>query len=266
MKGFAVLATIICIAIPKLFLTEVAFSFLYVIPVGLGTWWFGYRIGLTIAIFCTSLSGVMNYHLQFQSAENLHSLYLNTTLRFFVFLGFSIFVQMFQWELKRQMKMAETDSRTDLLNVRGFFDMAQKRLEEAREQKEAVGMLYFDLDHFKEVNDKLGHMEGDRVLQTVALAMKTCFRSPDLIGRFGGDEFLVFLSKVNTAELDKKLKEFRQHLDGRMQASNWPVTFSIGCVVYLDPPGSLEKLIHFAESLAYEVKNQGRNGLKLEFR
>jgi diguanylate cyclase (GGDEF)-like protein len=173
---------------------------------------------------------------------------------------------MFQWELKRQMKMAETDPRTDLLNVRGFFDLAQKRLEEARVKKEAVAMVFLDLDHFKEVNDKLGHLEGDRALQAVALALKTCFRPPDLIGRFGGDEFLAFQSKINTSEYEKKLKELRQHLNGRMQAENWPVTFSIGCVVYLDPPGSLEKLVHYAESLAYDVKNQGRNGLKLEIK
>ena len=148
--------------------------------------------------------------------------------------------------------------------MRGFFDIAQKQLDEAQEQKDAVAMLYFDLDHFKEVNDKLGHLEGDRVLQTVALAMKTCFRPPNVIGRFGGDEFLVFLPKIKNFELEQKVKEFRQHLGGRMQAANWPVTFSIGCVIYLEPPESLEKLIHHADSLASEVKNSGRNGMKLE--
>ncbi len=261
-----ILALICFIALPKFLLTDVVFSFLYLLPVGLCTWWFGYAWGLSVAVFCGSLSGVMNYYLAIQPIQDLHALYWNTGIRYFVFTVFAIFIQMFQWELFRQTKMAATDPHTGLLNLRGFFGLAEKRLEQARKHGDAIAMLYLDMDHFKEVNDKMGHLEGDRALRAVATAMKTSFHSPDLASRVGGDEFLAFQPKIDIYEFRNKMKEFRQHLNGRMQAGNWPVTFSIGCVVYLEPQGSLEQIIHEADLLASEVKNNGRNGVKLEIR
>lgn len=152
---------------------------------------------------------------------------------------------------------AERDSLTGLYNRYG----AQKHF-----KKNEPGLLMFmDLDRFKEVNDLLGHGEGDRVLQATAQALQSHFREKDLLIRLGGDEFAVFAPGVWTKEaIQNKLTETLRsvdsiHLTHRAQRVDIDMTASIGCAYAPNGADEIDTLIRAADEAMYKVKRTGKN-------
>ena len=97
----------------------------------------------------------------------------------------------------RIQHLAHHDSLTQLLNRNAFMERLQPALERADREGRQLALLFIDLDNFKRVNDSLGHLEGDSVLTTVARRVTGCLRASDLVGRFGGDEFVVLLDDIH---------------------------------------------------------------------
>src|ERR1700722_4421185 len=97
-------------------------------------------------------------------------------------------------------RLAQHDSLTDLPNRVLLADRLSQAIARARRNKTRVGLMYLDLDKFKEVNDSLGHTVGDKLLQSVAICLRDCVRSSDTVSRHGGDEFLVLLQEICRAE------------------------------------------------------------------
>lgn len=139
-------------------------------------------------------------------------------------------VQKYKDWLSRARSEAERDRLTGLYNRNGF----ERRAEEFLEKDSPGGaLLLLDLDNFKQINDREGHPEGDRVLQIFAQCLADSFRKEDLIGRLGGDEFAVLLGNpVPEPVLADKIaglrREIRSRLSGRY--GNDPISASIGAV------------------------------------
>ena len=128
-----------------------------------------------------------------------------------------------------------------------------------------VAFMCLDLDHFKEVNDQLGHPAGDRVLFEAAAVMNTVIRSEDLACRMGGDEFVLFFADIKDAEAARTIGEkLTEVLEKTYEKDGVRVTVSasIGIVV-TDKGASLEKLYETADKALYEVKKAQRNGYKI---
>ncbi len=158
--------------------------------------------------------------------------------------------------------MAHHDMLTDLPNRLTFSDRLIQASSLAKRQKELLGILFFDLDRFKVVNDTLGHYIGDIMLQEVANRLQRCVREVDTVSRFGGDEFAILL--VNSKSIDnieritlKILKQLGQPmvLDG----NELFVTASIGIATYPNDAESVEELIKKADIAMYQAKANGRN-------
>ncbi|MFN3487442.1 MAG: diguanylate cyclase domain-containing protein, partial [Planctomycetota bacterium] len=94
------------------------------------------------------------------------------------------------------IQLAHFDALTGLVNRSFWTEQAETVLSTARRSGQEVGIIFLDLDRFKHVNDSLGHAQGDRLLQTVATRLQACLRSRDVLGRFGGDEFIALLPWV----------------------------------------------------------------------
>lgn len=103
---------------------------------------------------------------------------------------------------------ALTDELTGLYNRRGFRMMAEQELRHNRRLKSDVVLLSIDIDSFKQINDTYGHDEGDRVLKLVAKTLQTNFRSSDVIGRWGGDEFLVLALDAPSGAVESMVRRF----------------------------------------------------------
>src|ERR1700689_231815 len=96
--------------------------------------------------------------------------------------------------------LAQHDSLTDLPNRMLLNDRLQQAITMARRHGYRIAVLFMDLDRFKHINDSLGHVVGDQLLQAVALRLERCVRESDTVGRQGGDEFVVVVSELDTPE------------------------------------------------------------------
>jgi diguanylate cyclase (GGDEF)-like protein len=114
-----------------------------------------------------------------------------------------------------------------------------------------------DIDHFKKVNDSLGHAEGDRVLREVGLRLQTFGRQTDLIARFGGEEFIMLLPDTDAADANQLAARLHK-LISEIEVDNLPVTVSIG-VTMNDGSQTLDELTKQADLALYQAKESGRN-------
>lgn len=119
--------------------------------------------------------------------------------------------------------------------------------------------IMFDIDHFKQVNDTYGHIVGDRVLTTLAELTKTYFRKTDILIRYGGEEFILFVKNISYSKACQKVEGFRQYIENSDKFDqNITITISVGVVV-VDANEQLEQLIDRADKLLYQAKESGRN-------
>lgn len=159
-------------------------------------------------------------------------------------------------------RLAVTDTLTGLLNRRGAFDLAARDMERARRFAEPLCGLMFDLDHFKSFNDTYGHAVGDEVLQEVAVRCKSELRQIDTIGRYGGEEFAVFLPGTNIEGAAVISERLRAAINSEpFITSKGPLTVSIslGAAFATDETRTPEELLGVADTALYKAKESGRN-------
>jgi diguanylate cyclase (GGDEF)-like protein len=159
-------------------------------------------------------------------------------------------------------KLAYFDVLTNLPNRALFKDRLNKAIETAKRSQGKVGVLFLDLDHFKLINDTLGHHIGDRLLVFVAETLNKQLRGSDTIARIGGDEFVVLLPQVKD-ESDAVLvaEKLLEALEGQhiIERHTLFVSTSIGIAVYPDHAEEIGELIKHADTAMYEAKQKGRN-------
>jgi diguanylate cyclase (GGDEF)-like protein/PAS domain S-box-containing protein len=157
---------------------------------------------------------------------------------------------------------AQHDSLTDLPNRTLFNDRLAQAIAVGQRHRTPLALLYLDLDRFKHINDSLGHLVGDRLLQSVALRLSECVRASDTVSRLGGDEFVILLSEVSHARdavacADKVLETIR--MPYVLDEHELHITASVGIVIYPGDGDEIEALLKNADSAMYEAKNRGRN-------
>ena len=165
---------------------------------------------------------------------------------------------------ERNRNLAMRDALTGLRNRRALLDALRQQHSLARRGSLPLSLLAIDVDHFKQVNDRHGHLAGDRVLQQVAEVIGLHVRGQDIVGRFGGEEFLVVLPNTPRAGALKVAGTLREAVSSaRFEVGvgqSLPVTISVG-VHEFDPATDheLDPLIHAADQALYRAKALGRN-------
>jgi two-component system cell cycle response regulator len=162
---------------------------------------------------------------------------------------------------------ATHDVLTGIWNRGAVLDLLHRELERAARAKTATSVLMLDLDHFKTINDTHGHLTGDVVLREVANRIAQSVRSYDLVGRYGGEEFLVVLPACDKAEVEQNANRIRLAIAAApilTASSEIPVTASIGATV-IDgaAPASQKDALLAADKALYDAKNSGRNRVSL---
>ena len=163
--------------------------------------------------------------------------------------------------------LAHHDLLTDLPNRTLLHDRLCLALEQARRNLLTLGLLFIDLDHFKVINDRLGHVVGDQLLQTVAARLGGCIRASDTVARVGGDEFIILLPEIGRAQdlgtvcakiLDCLRVKFR------IGPHEIAVTASIGGSLYPNDGEDADTLIKSADTAMYRAKERGRNNYQIQ--
>ena len=158
--------------------------------------------------------------------------------------------------------MAEHDFLTGLPNRTLLTDRLAQAIALAQRHGKKVALMYLDLDHFKHINDSLGHAVGDQLLQSVAKRLQACVRLSDTVSRQGGDEFVVLLAEVETVQdavltAEKLIEAMAEpHLIGGHRLH---VTLSIGISLYPDDGKDVEAVVRNADTAMYHAKKSGRN-------
>jgi diguanylate cyclase (GGDEF)-like protein len=157
--------------------------------------------------------------------------------------------------------LAQTDALTGLMNRRAFSDVLNAAFASCRRGAEPFAVLYFDLDHFKDVNDTRGHPIGDRLLRLVADRIKGAIRANDFAARFGGDEFAILQSDAGDLAADAMAQKLTELLAApfTIDGSEVHVSASIGVAVYAPELAAPEALMVQADLALYRAKEDGRN-------
>jgi diguanylate cyclase (GGDEF)-like protein len=166
----------------------------------------------------------------------------------------------------RLRDQAMRDDLTGLANRGAFVDELERAMAASRRDRTVVGVLYFDLDHFKFVNDSLGHGAGDHLLVEVATRVRSVMRSQDLLARLGGDEFTMLLDRLrDTAEAvaiaGRVLASFAEPFD--IAGRSHRVSASIGIATNVDAADTAETLLSNADAAQYRAKEGGRNRVEI---
>ena len=171
----------------------------------------------------------------------------------------------FKKEIEELKVLAMTDQLTGLANRRYTESFLTGKLVELEEFNTPFGVALVDIDHFKSVNDTYGHDVGDLTIQMTAQSLVNAVRSSDLVGRWGGEEFLVVFSTVGFEQLQQISHRIRMLVEAssvQRDGSDIRVTVSIGSV-FVEKPSSKDSIIQMADQLMYQSKVEGRNRVTL---
>ena len=168
-------------------------------------------------------------------------------------------------EKEKLAHQASHDMLTGLPNRILFIDRLQYNINKAKRNKTKVVLFFIDLDHFKEINDSLGHDIGDEVLKTAASRIQKSIRDIDTVARLGGDEFTVILEEVKNAEdasliADNILKNLSKVME--INEHKLYISSSIGISIYPNDGEETQDLIKYADSAMYKAKSEGRNNFQ----
>ncbi len=159
--------------------------------------------------------------------------------------------------LAEETAASGTDALTGLLNRRGLYRAFDGEAERARRYGSALAVILFDLDHFKQINDRHGHAAGDRVLRMVGEEVRRALRPADCVGRWGGEEFVVLLPQTVLAGAVEVAERLRYLVSG-LRSEAGPLSASFGVAEWV-PTDNLGTLVRRADGALYKAKQAGRN-------
>ena len=191
-----------------------------------------------------------------------NTLYLNLAIciliSIIVLLAASVTINRYQGQLE---EMATNDMLTGLANRRALDLLMPQAISEARRARTALLVMLIDIDHFKDINDRLGHLTGDGVIRQVAQLIKAALRHSDIVCRWGGEEFLVVIKGAAGTEALPLAEKIRSTVEAgafRCRDTVVPVTISLGIASYIDGE-TPDELIARADQALYAAKGEGRN-------
>ncbi|MDQ2713445.1 MAG: GGDEF domain-containing protein [Chloroflexota bacterium] len=161
-------------------------------------------------------------------------------------------------------QQALTDTMTELPNRRAIYQDLQREIERSGRSGRPMSLLFFDADHFKHVNDTYGHAVGDIVLHQIGVRASTVLRSPDTLGRFGGEEFVVILPDTTAEQAHPIAERVRATIASYPLVATGvdggiPTTISMGVATFPDDGTICDDLLEQADQAMYEAKRSGRN-------
>jgi len=166
------------------------------------------------------------------------------------------------WQENRRLaRLSFSDSLTGLQNMRGFMSLCKQLSYLAQRDKKKVGIMMIDIDDFKRVNDQYGHQKGDAILKAVANTIRSRLRKSDVVGRYGGEEFIAYVFGAEESAINRIAEEMRGSIE-KQTPEGVPLTVSIGVAggeVGSNIEQVMEDLIGRADNRLYFAKRRGKN-------
>lgn len=239
------------------FTGDLGFSVFYVLPIFLITWFTNQRFGLVASFACAIIwlaADITTTQLSFFPFIQVWNSFIR--------LAFFIIITILLSSLKSSLELARTDHLTTAINSRYFYDLAQMEMNRSQRNQHPFTIAYIDLDNFKAVNDRFGHVEGDQVLIALVSSVSKVIRKSDFIARLGGDEFAVLFPETDQEAARIIFSKIQNSFAEAVQQKNWSVTFSVGILTCRVAPQTTDELIRIADELMYLAKSDGKNAVK----
>ncbi len=264
---WACLSAVLCVGIADYLTgTEIALTLFYLLPIGFGTWFVSLRAGMALAVASAAV-GMLSDTIQRVAAGQAGLpgavVAWNGAMQLGTSLSLVFVLAALRDRLEGEELLARTDALTGISNRRAFFEAATLELERARRNARPLALAYVDCDDFKDVNDRLGHAQGDALLVTVAQTLRGATRAVDSVARLGGDEFGLLLPETSATETEALLGRLRATLLGAMAWHGWNVGFSIGAAVFVTPPTSIDEMMARADTLMYGAKRLAKGSIRV---
>ncbi len=225
---------------------------------------FAFSYGIIIffdVLYCVLCVTFKNpYIAQYDVFQSIVSLAFSLSLAHLV-MGYRIN----DWETRRQFEeLSKRDTLSDIYNKRTLIEMAQAAIQAAGPAA-SCALVVIDLDDFKNVNDQRGHYAGDAVLRDMALLLKEHFRASDVLGRFGGDEFIaLMLGSLPERVVNTKLLRLQHTFADATEASvGVRMTCSVGAVIAREQSVDFDSLFMQADNALYEAKRDEKGGIAI---
>lgn len=261
--------TVLCVGLAD-FATgrDVTLILFYLAPIGFATWFVGLRGGIGLAVLSAAVSTGADtlQELRFPSlAGPLPPAVVawNCAVQLGTFVSLVLVLSALRSRLEGEELLARTDALTRIPNRRAFFEVVALEIERARRTRRPVALAFFDVDDFKDVNDRLGHAQGDALLVALAQTLRAATRTVDSVARLGGDEFALLLPEVPPAELEPLLARVRAAVLADLARRGWSVGLSMGAAVFVTPPASADELVARADALMYAAKREAKGSVRI---
>jgi diguanylate cyclase (GGDEF)-like protein len=241
---------------------EFPFSLFYLIPICLITWFTGRQPGI-LASIASALVWYFDQYTRIDITGYSSVPYWNTAVIFGFYLLVTYLLSLLKVALENERISARTDYLTGAENGRAFKKTVTGEIARSRRHGNLLTVAYIDLDNFKQVNDDFGHSTGDKLLCRVTETIRHNIRSIDVLARLGGDEFAILLPETSSEQARVVIAKLQHILRQVMRENSWPVTFSIGVVIFLNPPATVDELINIADTAMFAAKSEGKNMVHL---
>lgn len=241
---------------------ELSLSFFYLIPVCL----IAASSGMPAIALCSALCagiGILGAILAGLRYSNPLIFAWNGAMRLGTFLLVGYLINRLVLILEEEQQLSRTDALTGVANRRLFYETLQSEIVRSRRNGRPFTLVYIDIDNFKRINDSIGHTKGDDALVFVASTLKGQVRETDIVGRIGGDEFVVLLVECGEEDARRVIDKIRQKIDdtalGKIGSG---LTLSIGALTATATEQTHEDLVRKADDLMYQVKKAGKDSAR----
>jgi diguanylate cyclase (GGDEF)-like protein len=241
---------------------RVLLSIFYLLPVMLVAWASGSSAcGLTVAVG-TFMVGPIEAMITDFRYVSLPVAIWNGAVRLSVFCVVLLLMSRVRTLMNKLEEQALADELTGLANLRALRETVAIEIERSRRFDHPLTLAYLDIDDFKGVNDRVGHVAGDRVLVSLASVARATMRSIDTVVRVGGDEFVILMPETGDETALPLADRLRAAFSRAVKVEGIPVTCSIGLASFRRPPASVDEMLATADELMYEAKADGGDAVR----
>ncbi len=187
---------------------------------------------------------------------------ISVTVGTAIAMAFGVLVNRLHTTIEMAHLAAGTDALTGILNRGGFSDRIGHEINRGTRLGGAIAVAFIDCDNFKNFNDTRGHLDGDELLISTARRLRQTVRSYDSVARMGGDEFAILLPEITPENIETVARRIHDQLRAMVRDAGWPVSYSMGVVVFLHPR-PMDEMLRKADEAMYDVKHSGKDNFRI---
>ena len=237
----------------------ISISFFYLAPILLAAWYIDRTTGVVLSItsaiiwFITSAITIPSRGIQ------IWVLIWNAAILLGFFLVSTVLLANLRRSLGRERKLARTDYLTGILNSRAFHEEANIEIARAKRSQKPFTIAYFELVNFKEITTRFGHAQAEKVLRFIGRELSRYLRVTDVIGRMGGEEFIILFSETDQQNATSVIARLYSLLIAEIHKKEWPIMISMGVLTCNETTIELNKVLNEIDKMMYGAKRSGKS-------